>query len=75
MSLHLRRFLALICVAAILLAALGSIALGVVFAFLIPVWFFFAPVVSFPAANAEEASANPVFGFVPVFSPRPPPIR
>lgn len=71
----LRKFLALACVAALLLAALSPIPFGLLFAFLIPVWFFFADVASFPVTSADEASADPVFGFVAVFSPRPPPIH
>jgi len=71
----LRWFLALICLAAILFAALSPITLGVVFAFLIPVWFFFAAVVSFPIASVDENCVSPLFASLPVFSPRPPPVR
>ena len=75
MTLHLRRFLAVVCLAGVLLAALSPIPLGLLFALLIPVWFFCAAVVSIPLLRIEEGSADPVFGLVPVFSPRPPPIR
>ena len=72
---HLRRFFALICLAAILLAALAPVTLGILFAFLIPFWFFFAAVVSFPVAIVDEDSGSPLFASLPIFSPRPPPIR
>lgn len=71
----MRRFLALVCMTAIFLAALSPISLGAIFAFLIPIWFLFAFVLSLTAASVDEESAETVFGFVPVFSPRPPPIR
>jgi uncharacterized membrane protein len=72
---RLRRFLALVCLAAILLAALSPITPGVLFAFQIPIWFFFAAVIGISAASVEEVSASPLFAFLPVFSPRPPPLR
>jgi hypothetical protein len=72
---YLRRFLLLLCLAAIFLSALSPITLGVPFVFLIPVWFFFAAVLSIPIASAQEVSASPLLGFVPIFSPRPPPLR
>lgn len=75
MRLHLRRFLGFLCLAAILLAALSPLTLARLFAFLIPVWFFFATVISFLLAVAAEICAKPLFAFLPSFSPRPPPIR
>ena len=45
--LNLRRWLGLVCLAAILLAALSLATAAVLFAFLIPIWFFFATVVNF----------------------------
>lgn len=75
MSLRLHRVLALICVAAILLAALSPIPLGALFVLLIPEWFFFAAIISFLAASIDEDGGSPIFGCLPVFSPRPPPIR
>ena len=56
---HLRRLLTLICLAAVLLAALAPVTLGILFAFLIPFWFFFAAVVSFPVAIVDEDSGSP----------------
>jgi hypothetical protein len=75
MHLYLRRLLALISLAAILIAAVSPITLGIFLAFFIPVWFFFAAVVSVPIASADEGSTSPLFIFLPSFSPRPPPIR
>jgi hypothetical protein len=75
MRLHLGRFLGFLCLAAILLAALSPLTPVLLFAFLIPVWFFFATVISFPLGVAAEISAKPLFAFLPSFSPRPPPIR
>ncbi|PYU28283.1 MAG: hypothetical protein DMG32_03150 [Acidobacteria bacterium] len=72
---HPRRFLPLVCLAAILLTALSAIAPSLLFAFLIPAWFFFAAVVSVSLASADEGCASPLFVFLPGFSPRPPPIR
>ena len=75
MRLHPRRFLAFLCLAAILLSALSSATPALLFAFLIPVWFFFATVISFLLAVAAEIYAKPLFVLLPSFSPRPPPIR
>jgi hypothetical protein len=70
-----RRFLAFLCLAAILLAALSPVTPALLFALLIPVWFFCATVISFLLAVAAEICAKPIFALLPSFSPRPPPIR
>ena len=75
MRLHPRRFLAFLCLGAILLAALGPVTPALLFAFLIPVWFFCATVISFLLAIAAVIRAKPLFVLLPSFSPRPPPIR
>ena len=75
MRLHPRRFLAFLCLGAILLAALGPVTPALLFAFLIPVWFFCATVISFLLAVAAVIRAKPLFVLLPSFSPRPPPIR
>ena len=75
MRLHPRRFLAFLCLAAILLAALSSVTPVLLFAFLIPVWFFCATVISFLLAVAAVIRPKPLFALLPSFSPRPPPIR
>ena len=75
MRLHPRRFLAFLCLAAILLASLSSVAPALLFAFLSPVWFFCATVIRFLLAVVAEICAKPLFALLPSFSPRPPPIR
>ena len=72
---HPRRFLAFLCLAAILLAALSPVTPALLFAFLIPVWFFCATVISVLLAVAAVIRAKPLFALLPSFSPRPPPIR
>lgn len=72
---YLRQLLALVWLAAILLAALCPITPGVLFAFLIPAWFFVAAVVAHAIATADEGSDAPLLVFLPVSSPRPPPVR
>jgi hypothetical protein len=75
MRLQPRRFLAFLCLAAILLAALSPVTPALLFALLIPVWFFCATVISFLLAVAAVIRAKPLFALLPSFSPRPPPIR
>ena len=75
MRLHPRRFLAFLCLAAILLAALSPVTPALLFALLIPVWFFCATVISFLLVVAAVIRAKPLFVLLPSFSPRPPPIR
>lgn len=58
-----------------LFALLNPITAVAFLALLVPVWFFFASVLICAAAPANAGPVNPRFGFVPVFSPRPPPIR
>jgi hypothetical protein len=75
MRLYPRRFLAFLCLAAILVAALSSVTPALLFAFLIPIWFLCATVISFLLAVAAVIRAKPLFALLPSFSPRPPPIR
>jgi hypothetical protein len=58
-----------------LLAALSPVTPALLFALLIPVWFFCATVISFLLAVAAVIRAKPLFALLPSFSPRPPPIR
>lgn len=71
---HTLRLAALICVAALLIATLSQGTVGLVLAFLVPVWFFFVAVVSVPIPALNEARDIRLFPSLPVFSPRPPPI-
>jgi hypothetical protein len=47
--------------------------LGLLFLFLIPVWFIFAEVVIVPLAKERNTFRAPPFTELLVFSPRPPP--
>jgi len=69
------RLAALLCVAVVLLAALAQPVLGLLFLFLIPFWFFLAFVVSVPHPLVPNVCTPLPFPSLPVFSPRPPPVR
>jgi hypothetical protein len=71
---HTLYLIVLICVAALLIVAVPQIAVGLALAFLTPVWFFFTAVTSFLVPDGNEGCDIRPFPFVPVFSPRPPPI-
>jgi hypothetical protein len=64
-----------LCLAAILLAALIPVVTGLLFVFLVPVWFFFAAITAFLIPSISESCLTQRFPALPVFSPRPPPIR
>lgn len=69
------RLVALLCVAMVLLAALAQPTLGFLFLFLIPFWFLLAVVVSVPLPVVTYVCLSLPFPSLPVFSPRPPPVR
>ena len=71
---HLRLVIFL-CVAVALFVALTQPVLGLVFAFLIPFWFFLADVVIAPIRSVHMVCKALKFSILPVFSPRPPPVR
>jgi hypothetical protein len=58
---------------AILLAALTPIVTGLLFAFLIPVLFFFATIEETPLTSLDQELPEPRFVVLSGFSPRPPP--
>lgn len=62
-------------VAIVLLLTVTQPALGFVFAFLIPFWFFLGDVVSAPLPSVPKVLRALPFPLLPVFSPRPPPAR
>ena len=68
------RLVILLCAAAALLLALTQPVLGIIFALLIPFWFFVTDVVVAPMARAREVRKALAFPTLPVFSPRPPPL-
>lgn len=69
------RLVALLCVAMVLLASLAQPTLGLLFLFLTPLWFFLAVVVSVPLPVLPGVYLPLPFPSLPVFSPRPPPVR
>ena len=69
------RLFALLCVAMVLLASLAQPTLGLLFLFLIPFRFFLAVVVSAPLPVVPAVCFPLPFPALPVFSPRPPPVR
>lgn len=68
------RLVVFVCLAAVLIAAIAQTVVGLALAFLVPVWFFFTAVTSFPVPVVNEGCDIRPFPSVPVFSPRPPPI-
>jgi hypothetical protein len=69
------RLVALLCVAMVLLVSLAQPTLGLLFLFLIPFWFFLAVVVSVPLPVVTDVCVHLPLPSLPVFSPRPPPVR
>jgi len=72
---RLHRLLAILCLLAVLLAALTPAASGFLLAFLIPLLFMFAAIVAVPARIADERVHLPLLPNLPVFSSLPPPAR
>jgi hypothetical protein len=72
----MNRAFTLLCVlAVVLVAALTPVAFGLLFAILIPLWFFVAAIFIAPVSSPNEHLHVPRFPNLPVFSPRPPPAR
>jgi hypothetical protein len=69
------RMVALLCVAMVLLAAVAQPAVGLLFLFLIPFWFFVAIVVKVLLPLVPNVFAPRSFPSLRVVSPRPPPVR
>jgi len=69
------RLVALLCVAMVLLASLAQPTIGLLFLFLIPFRFFLAVVVRGPLLIVPDVCLPLPFPSLPVFSPRPPPVR
>jgi hypothetical protein len=68
------RTIVVLCLAAILFAALTHPGTGLLVAILAPWWFFFALVVSLLVRRAGEHCAVRPFPVLSVLSPRPPPV-
>jgi hypothetical protein len=71
--LHARRFVALLCLAVVLVAALTPGASGLFHAILVPVWFFIAAIVVLAARREITDSAPRPLPFLPVLASRAPP--
>jgi len=71
----MRRWALVLCLVVVLLAALTHPGLGFPIAILAPLWFFFGPVLSVPIPRIDESCDLQPSPFLPVFSPRPPPLR
>jgi len=72
---YTRRAVIILCVVAILFAALTHPGTSLLAAILVPLWFFFAAVASLPIPSPDECSDALPFPVFSVFSPRPPPVR
>jgi MFS superfamily sulfate permease-like transporter len=70
-----RRLVAILCLAAVFIAAATAITSHLPLAALAPLLFFFAVIVVFQDQVAEESSNRTQLSSLPVFSPRPPPTR
>lgn len=71
---HLRLAIFLCVAMAVLVAAMQPL-LGLVFAFLIPFWFFLAYVVIAPLSCVLSVRKTFPSPTLPAFSPRPPPVK
>ena len=71
---HVLRLAILVCLAALLIAALPQVAFGLVLALLVPFWFFIAVITAVLSPVIDELFETRPFPCLPVFSPRPPPI-
>ena len=69
------RLIVLLGLALVLLVALTQPVIGLLLAFLIPEWFFFAAVVSSPLPVRHEPCVTLTLPILSIFPPRPPPIR
>jgi len=70
-----RRVIAILCLLALLVAALTPATSGLLFAILSPLLFFFAALVVFQVRIAGECTHLPRRFHLPVFASRPPPAR
>jgi hypothetical protein len=68
------RAIVILCLAAILFAALTHPGTGVLVAILAPWWFFFALVASLLVSRTAERYDVPLSPVLSVLSPRPPPV-
>jgi hypothetical protein len=72
---RLRKLVVVVCLLAVLIAALTPVTSGLLFPFLIPLWFFFAAIVIVQVRIADECFDLPLLPNLPIFSSLPPPAR
>jgi len=72
---YVRRFVLILCLLIVFLAALALPGTAFSFTVLLPTWFFFAAVISLSVPPFDEHRDTQLFPALPVFSPRPPPAR
>jgi hypothetical protein len=70
-----RKQVVVLCLIAVLISALTPITSSLLFAILIPLWFFFAALVTVQGRIDDECFDLTLLPNLPVFSSRPPPIR
>ena len=71
----MRRWAVILCVAVLLLTALTHAGIALPVTIFAPLWFFFAAVVALPIPRIDEQWYPQTPLALPVFSPRPPPLR
>ena len=69
-----RRFIVFLCLAAVLLAAMSPSASGLLLAVFAPIWFVFAALASVPLGQIPERRIAYQVPFLPLVTPRPPPL-
>ena len=69
------RIVLFVCLAAILFAALMQPGSLQPLAMIAPLWFFLATVARQPSRRFDGHTSLPAFPVLPLFSPRPPPVR
>jgi hypothetical protein len=74
-SRRLRRIFVVLFLLAVLLAALTPATSGLLLPFLIPLWFFFAVILTIQGRIADKCIDLPLLPNLPIFSSRPPPAR
>lgn len=72
---YLRRWIAGLCLAALLFVAITHAGIGLPLAILAPLWFSVATVVAALVLRTDNRRELCPFPVLPLFAPRPPPVR
>jgi hypothetical protein len=72
-ALYRARLVVFVCLLAVVLTALTPSAYGMLFAILVPIWFFFAVILSVLIYIAEQSTDPQDYQILGRLSPRPPP--